>query len=600
MTIAEQLTDTSSASPRWRSETTPGAHRYSWREMTAIVLVALVVAPIIWTALHAVTSSWIPTGDWAVIELHTREVGTSATPLVGPYSRFGWSHPGPMLYWLLAIPYRLSGSSSPSLLVGAAMLNITAVIGTGWLAWRRGGLRLVAIIMCGTALVAHHMGTRMLEDPWNPSVTVLPLALFVVAVWSSVEGDSLGPPVAVLAGSFLVQSHIGFAPLVLLLGTPGLVAFVRRADRIRPVVIALVAAAVVWSPAVIDQLFFTGNMGDVARYFTASGHRTAGLSYAVGAIAREFGGIGPWLGTLEPLDPLDGHLIPASIVSLGIPLIAFTASFIAARRCGARSAVRFQTIIAAATLIGLLSISRITPPTFNYLLRWAWPLAMLWWASTSWSASVAVSAAVTNRRAGADAVRTEARPAATDLRRVALSVIAAVLIIAIDVQVFTRAGRVGTPDGSRNIPLGIVITETLSNIAPHGTFLVRATGSDDGSIADALRLQLEREGRHVTVDDNLTTAYGDNRSASRHRAATLMWVVSGTSGPQTCSQDGRRIVSRWYPPADDTPVAEGAASGARDEEATVRADPTQPDASGRGRLYDEPVTVCVEDLQPPR
>lgn len=586
MTITADLDDLSRRVHRDSVVATPARRHRDRRKIAAVVVTALVVAPIMWTALHAAVSHWIPTGDWAVIELHTRDVGTSATPLVGPYSRFGWNHPGPMLYWFLALPYRLSGSSSASLLVGAALLNIIAVAGTGWFAWRRGGLRLVAISMCGTALVVHHMGTRMLEDPWNPSITVLPLALFMMASWSAIEGDVYGPVVTAVTGSFLVQSHIGFAPIIVPLGIASTIVFARGTRRMRPVVIAAATAALLWSPTLIDQIFVSGNMGDVFRYFATSRHVTAGIGYGIGAVARELGNVGPWLGTLEPLDPVDGHLIPASIAGLSIPLSAFVAAFVAARRCGARSAARFQVVVATATFIGILSIARITPPVFNYLVRWMWPLAMLWWVATIWSASCAVSAALAARRRPVATGPHELPTRVTPWHRTAvLCVATALLIITIDAQVFARAGRVGTPDGAHDIPLHIITTEVLANLPPLATLLIRAAGSNDGSVADALRLALERAGRHVRVDDDLATAYGDDRMASRHPASILVLVVSGPTGTESCSESGRRIIGSWYPTVDDGALRR-------------RSDPDEPpDPTDRAPLYDQPVMVCVGDIR---
>ena len=49
--------------------------------------------------------------------------------LIGLYSRDGWSHPGPLLYYTLALPYRLTGGNPAGLLVGALAVNGAAVGG---------------------------------------------------------------------------------------------------------------------------------------------------------------------------------------------------------------------------------------------------------------------------------------------------------------------------------------------------------------------------------------------------------------------------------------------------------------------------------------
>ena len=62
--------------------------------------------------------SYVPTADYAYTELLTRDVGHHPV-LTGLYSRTDWNHPGPTLFYLLALPYRLTGSASIGIHVGA-------------------------------------------------------------------------------------------------------------------------------------------------------------------------------------------------------------------------------------------------------------------------------------------------------------------------------------------------------------------------------------------------------------------------------------------------------------------------------------------------
>ena len=90
---------------------------------SAVVLLALVAA--LWLSIRVGTLGWHPMGDYRTLQLRVSDVGGSQTPLVGLYSRFGWNHPGPWVYWLLAGPARLFGDDG--LLVGAVMVNLAAV-----------------------------------------------------------------------------------------------------------------------------------------------------------------------------------------------------------------------------------------------------------------------------------------------------------------------------------------------------------------------------------------------------------------------------------------------------------------------------------------
>ncbi|WP_334142625.1 hypothetical protein [Rhabdothermincola sp.] len=232
--------------------------------MFGFLVAALVVAPVLVSGVAGWRREWLPTGDWAVLELRTRDVGSSATPLIGPYSRFGWNHPGPLLFWLLAVPYRLSGSASGSLLFAAAIINALAVAGMAVVAWRRGGFVLLGGTAVALALVMTHLGPSFLRDPWNPSVTVLPFGLLVMLCWSAVEGDGAALVASVVVGSFLVQSHVGFALLVGVLWAVAGLGFVlgsrnRRRRRARVLVVAGVLLALIWAPVLVDQVAGAGN-----------------------------------------------------------------------------------------------------------------------------------------------------------------------------------------------------------------------------------------------------------------------------------------------------------------------------------------------------
>ena len=75
--------------------------------------------PVFVLLVRVLLSGWLSSSDWAAIELRTRDVGTWRTPLVGPYSRYGWNHPGPLLFYVLAVPYRMLGAQGRGILAGA-------------------------------------------------------------------------------------------------------------------------------------------------------------------------------------------------------------------------------------------------------------------------------------------------------------------------------------------------------------------------------------------------------------------------------------------------------------------------------------------------
>ncbi len=70
-------------------------------------------------------------------------MGGVHTPLVGAWSRWGWAHPGPLLFWVLTPFERLFGETG--VLTGAAVLNLVFMLAVVVLGHRRGGIRLAVL-----------------------------------------------------------------------------------------------------------------------------------------------------------------------------------------------------------------------------------------------------------------------------------------------------------------------------------------------------------------------------------------------------------------------------------------------------------------------
>ena len=115
---------------------------------------------------------------------------------------------------MLAVPYHLLGGRPVALLAATGLVNAAAVAATLAVAWRRGGLPLLVASGAAIGLLSQAIGPALLRDPWNPYVTILPLALFTFLAWSVAEGDRWMWPAAIAVGSFLVQSHVGYAVMV--------------------------------------------------------------------------------------------------------------------------------------------------------------------------------------------------------------------------------------------------------------------------------------------------------------------------------------------------------------------------------------------------
>lgn len=187
------------------------SRRTTWLVLTVTALPFLVSAIAVFAG---VGGTYRPYADVAQTELIVRDVGRYEV-LVGPYSREGWHHPGPALYYLLAIPYRLLGSSSAAMSFGALVVNGGSIVGMGAIAKRRGGTALMLCMLVTLALMVRSLGFEFLAMAWNPYITALPYGFLVMLVWAMACGERWALPVGVVVATFVVQTHVGYVALAL-------------------------------------------------------------------------------------------------------------------------------------------------------------------------------------------------------------------------------------------------------------------------------------------------------------------------------------------------------------------------------------------------
>ena len=221
------------------------------------------------------SSPTFPVSDEAVIELSTLNA-LQGHQLLGPYSRYGWHHPGPALYYLLAPFYGLSGERSVGLAAGALAINLAALALIVWVLFNRGSPSLAVAFAAVAALYLGRLD-GLLVSSWNAHVAVLP-ALGIIVTSAAVAAGSIGMmPLCVFLASFAVQTHIAVFPLV---AVAGLGVLVGLAQSRRPVgrVLNLAAwtALVLWLFPIAEQVAPTG--GNITAMWQFATGRSAGAA----------------------------------------------------------------------------------------------------------------------------------------------------------------------------------------------------------------------------------------------------------------------------------------------------------------------------------
>ena len=293
---------------------TPGPAARAWDAAAVWVAVALTATP--WLVLIG-PAVWRGGPGSSFGDVASTEVGVqNALKLhqaLGPYDRFGWFHPGPALFYVLAGPYALLGHNAIGLAVAACLVNMISAMVIVALVGRRAGPK-VALASAGVVLVFMAMiGVPDMRDVWSPMVITFPAALFVVLCVDTACGGTWSAVGAVGVGVFLVQTEVGLLPVVIFALAATLVlrlAHPRRrgatlADRLRrrPVLLAIASAvllaAAMWAPPLIQQVRGRpGNLSSIFDFFTShQGHHQ--LSTAFNGLAN---------GMLLSFGP---HLLPA-------------------------------------------------------------------------------------------------------------------------------------------------------------------------------------------------------------------------------------------------------------------------------------------------
>ena len=527
---------------------TPSADRGDDRRpfpVFPIVVLAAVAAPFLVTLAATIGERWYPGSDIALEVLRIADVGGRDTPLTGVISRFGWDHPGPLLFYVLAPFHWVAGVRG--VLLGVLLVNLAAVVVVCWAARRRGGDPALLVFAVAILILVRAGGADRLVDPWNPWIAVLPFFAYLTLVWCVAERDLVALPGAVIAGSFVVQAHVGYAPLVAVLGAGAVgLAFVRRAGEAdfgavrRPLGIAAGLGLLAWLPPLVEQVAGDrGNLGDIVAWFRSPGESRLGIVDAFGVMGRELPATWIHGNEVRAEGFLRGIVLPASTV----PALAFMAVVLVAAGVawvrGAPDATRLTALVALGTAVGVAATARITGLVAPYLFRWWWVLGAAWWCALAWSVWSAAGRPFPDR---------------------------ARLVTALGVGVLAATVAIGavparTPQPEITEAVSALLGPTVAGLDVDRPFTVTCAGSGDlDATCLALFLALRDRGLEAYFPPARAREVGARRTLDPERGAYVVTVVTGedrtereaapTGATRLASYElgsGLGFVVRWEP-----------------------------------------------------
>lgn len=354
----------------------------SSRTFVVAVLLIASIAPVVAAFINACVSDWVPVDDFAIINMRVRQVWSSHTPLTGLYSRPGWNHAGPMMFWALSPFSVLSGGSSRWVLIGGVVIAAGFISTALFLAFRQTRSLFVFTVLLWL-LSLRALPIESLTRYWNPWMPLPALLLLLVLALRTASGKPRDLIGLVVVGSFAVQTHIGTALIVVTISlfAFGCVAFDACRERALPAGFRSIAAwvaslsALLWAAPVIgavrgDQ----GNLGAVFKYFLAGSHPSVGIANALKIMANEFSPPFPWLGAGYRIEFLSGHALLSPVVWLLLPIGAlFLGGFLAYKQVPGVDRRRGDLrAVLLATLLLFASVSAISAADEPRAYTFAW------------------------------------------------------------------------------------------------------------------------------------------------------------------------------------------------------------------------------------
>ena len=277
--------------------------RRSLTRVVVWVVVVVVAVPLLWWSARLLASGWIPQGDDAIIAMRTHDVLTTHPPLLGMRSTSSLTspgvyahHPGPMEFYVLALPYLLTAYHPFGILLGCLATTLGLVGIALHSGYRAAGLRGLLVAAAVIVVLEHQFGAELVLplNTWPPVIGLLAVQLLA---WRLFLGQLSAMPWYAVCASFVAQAHIAFAPVVGLLtvalAVVGATRWRRRRSAYWPLAgfhrrpamprwrrrgwVTTVLVVLCWLPVLIDTVtVHPSNVAELLRIVTAPSTKHVG------------------------------------------------------------------------------------------------------------------------------------------------------------------------------------------------------------------------------------------------------------------------------------------------------------------------------------
>ena len=338
-----------------------------------LVLSFLGIVPIVISLVNALRGGAILVGDRAVFALLVKDAATGSFPSVGQYSWHGWNHPGALIFYVFAPFHWIAGGATWGLFVGVAMYSSALLVAIAWLGYRLRGLwgsalGVAALIACWVSV-----GRIASVDAWTPYLALPLFILFLLAVLGVTERDRPSMWMMWISGAVAVQVHVGYLPIVGLVGLVACIVFWWTGGNQRSVTRPLATSILLFAPYLFDLRQSVRNVGDLARYFVTANEPTIGFSRALEVMSFEMSPQATWLAGPSEVG-LIGEAPSSSLIWFAGLVICLCATTVWVWRSSEDSLRRrflnSAPVVWALLVAGTIAVAQVRGYLFPYVVLW--------------------------------------------------------------------------------------------------------------------------------------------------------------------------------------------------------------------------------------
>ena len=338
-----------------------------------LLIATIGIVPVVIALVNSLRGGAILVGDRAVFALLVKDAATGSFPSVGQYSWHGWNHPGALIFYVFAPFHWLSGGAAWGLFVGVAVYSCALLVAISWLGYRLRGiwgsaLGVAALIACWVSV-----GRIASVDAWTPYLALPLFILFLLAVLGVTERDRPSMWMMWISGAIAVQVHVGYLPIVGLVGLVACIVFWWTGGNQRSITRPLATSILLFVPYVFDLRQSVRNVGDLARYFVTANESTIGFSRALEVMSFEMSPQATWLAGPSEVG-LIGEAPSSSLIWFIALVVCLCAATVWVWRSSEgslrRGFLNSAPVVWSLLVAGTIAVAQVRGYLFPYVVLW--------------------------------------------------------------------------------------------------------------------------------------------------------------------------------------------------------------------------------------